>query len=79
MPDHEQVFAYTKIYKGQKLVVVLNFKKDGATYHQIPPIAGSFEHIGNYEVANDFASLSDGKIELRPWEAVVISPSNTER
>jgi len=69
--NDERVFAYTKEYKNERLVVVMNFTKEDVKYN-LPEDAGSLD-----QVTDQIGNIPDGKVtingrvfELRPYEAV---------
>ena len=67
-PENPQVFAYTREYKGRKLLVICNLSSekvsfeipDSVSWTQADRLIGNYEH---QELAR--------KTELRPWEAEV--------
>lgn len=69
-PEHEQLFAYTKEYKGQKLLVVNNFSSETVKWSAPQENLGKLERVlGNYEQTK----VDDGAMSLKPWEGVVYS------
>jgi len=71
--DDEKVFAYVKAYKDERMLVLLNFTKDAVSY-TLPKEAGDLSNvsdsIGNYR--GPLPDLKSGKVELRPYEALVV-------
>lgn len=71
LEDHEHIYAYTRTWGDERLLVILNFFADSVTF-ELPASVGyqSYERlIGNYE-------WSEGtrleQMELRPYEAQVL-------
>lgn len=71
LEDHEHIYAYTRTWGDERLLVILNFFADPVTF-ELPASVGyqSYERlIGNYE-------WSEGtrleQMELRPYEAQVL-------
>jgi oligo-1,6-glucosidase len=69
-PEHTEVYAYTKEYEGEKMLVLLNFVDNEVSY-TLPEgwSASAPVHIGNYE---GDVELQTGTIKLRPYEAVAL-------
>lgn len=65
LPDHPQIFAYTRKWKNEKLVVVSNFYAEEVTIDL--PIGDADIWISNYE---DSITGQD-VVTLRPYESVV--------
>jgi hypothetical protein len=69
------VYAYTKEYKTERAVVILNFTRDNVTY-EVPDEMGSLDkplsQIGNY----GDVKATGRKINLRPYEGIVIVMQN---
>jgi len=71
--DHsnEQIYHYTKTYKDEKAVILLNFS-GGDVVYPVPSAGGSItafkDFIGNY---SERPPVTEGKVRLRPWEAAV--------
>lgn len=64
------MFAYTKEYEGERMLVLLNFSKETVEYDIPEDWSSSFgDHLGNYEGE---VTLSKGKVSLRPYEAVAV-------
>jgi oligo-1,6-glucosidase len=70
LPDHEQIYAFTRTLDNQRLLVILNFSADTPTFELPGDIAYTSADllIGNYPV-DPGADLSS--FELRPYEARV--------
>ncbi|RSK28896.1 alpha-glucosidase [Bacillus sp. HMF5848] len=69
LPDHDQVYAYTRTLVDEQLVVLNNFTGEEAMVElEIGEFADSNLLIGNYE---DVAGTFAGKATLRPYEARV--------
>ncbi|MFU8869847.1 glycoside hydrolase family 13 protein [Natronococcus sp.] len=67
-PDDEQLFAYTRTLEDERVLVVLNWSAEPATFEPATLEAAGFEVlIGNY--GESPADPTDA--ELRPYEAVV--------
>ena len=68
LPEHEQVYAYTRTLGDERMLVVLNFS-DTATTITLPELADLDDvAVNNYPDL----SLSGGRMALRPWQAVVL-------
>ena len=66
-PEHESIFAYTRTFDDDQLLVVLNFD-DGDTEIEVPGLDAAAELlVDNY----DSVSTPDGPLTLRPYEARV--------
>ncbi|KFY55619.1 hypothetical protein V496_06941 [Pseudogymnoascus sp. VKM F-4515 (FW-2607)] len=69
--DHKSVFCYRRAYGSAAAIVLLNFSKQGVEW-TVPPGVLRTTHaaplIHNYE---DGKQATDGKIHLRPFEALV--------
>ncbi|KAK5715618.1 hypothetical protein LTR15_010264 [Elasticomyces elasticus] len=74
-PASEEVFAYTKSYKTERLLVLLNFTKESVSY-TLPEQAGEVDDmkdlIGNY-TSGPPEHIEDRVVKLRPYEALVIA------
>ncbi|WP_456274625.1 glycoside hydrolase family 13 protein [Bacillus sp. AK031] len=70
MPDHKEIYAYTREYEGKKLVVMLNFSSNTPVFQLPEGIDADNQEIliSNYEV--DGTDKIE-RVELRPWEARV--------
>lgn len=69
LPEHEQIFAYLRIYQDQKLLVITNFSEDNIPFELPVDVEFSANDllISNYEMNdNNF-----NKFILRPYEARV--------
>jgi oligo-1,6-glucosidase len=70
LPDHEQIYAFTRTLENKRLLVILNFS--AATAEFVLPDDLSFHtndlFMSNYKVDN---TASIGHIHLRPYEARV--------
>jgi oligo-1,6-glucosidase len=67
-PDDEQLFAYTRTLEDERVLVVLNWSGEPATFEPAALEAAGFEVlVGNY--GESAADPTDA--ELRPYEAVV--------
>jgi oligo-1,6-glucosidase len=70
LPDHEQIYAFTRTLQGQRLLVILNFSAETPLF-ELPeefPVSGAELLIGNYPVdpAEDISNF-----QLKPYEARV--------
>src|SRR5690606_16745394 len=68
-PEHEQVIAYLRTYKGQKLLVITNFSKENIpfTFPEDIPFYANELLISNYKIDGDnFQTFT-----LKPYEARV--------
>ncbi|MBD8067657.1 glycoside hydrolase family 13 protein [Bacillus sp. PS06] len=70
LEDHPQIYAYTRSYNGEKLLIVTNFSDQELTFKKPEEVEFTANEllIGNYDVdsAEDAASFT-----LRPYEARV--------
>jgi len=69
LPNHDSIFAYTRSYEGEKLVVITNFSRDEIQL-TLPDHLSDISLdllISNYEIGNDNIS----SFTLRPYEARV--------
>jgi oligo-1,6-glucosidase len=70
VPEHEQIYAYTRTYEGEKLLVLLNFSEEHAPFTLPENVTFKTKRliISNYEVdgSEDIQSLT-----LKPFEARV--------
>ena len=67
-PENPQVFAYTREYKGRKLLVICNLSSEKVSFETPDSVSWTQADrlIGNYK----YQELAR-KTELRPWEAEV--------
>ncbi|RSK26643.1 alpha-glucosidase [Bacillus sp. HMF5848] len=70
LEDDEQIYAYTRTYNGEKLLVITNFSSETPTFTLPSHITFSTKEvlISNYEVD---AQEDIANIELKPYEARV--------
>ena len=72
-PDDNRVYSYLKEYDTERMIVLLNFTKEDVSYSIEPRIGAETElkaYIDNYP--GDMPDFSDGRVQLRPYEALVI-------
>ncbi|WP_116128031.1 glycoside hydrolase family 13 protein [Lewinella sp. IMCC34183] len=68
VPDHEQVYAYTRTLGEERILVLLNFSDEAATV-DLP----GMEELGEPLINNYPKFTSDNAtVELLPWQAVVL-------
>lgn len=70
LSEHPQIYAFTRTYEGEKLLVVLNFSGEEPVFElpsEIPATAGELV-IANYPTE---AHADLRRFTLRPWEARV--------
>jgi oligo-1,6-glucosidase len=74
VPEDENVYAYTRTYESQTLLVVLNFSKEHQTFEVPAELHGKASDIiiSNYD---DNAALAS-HLPLKPYEAIVYSIKN---
>lgn len=65
-PDHDQLFVYERVYRGETWLVVANFTAETVA-HAITTHQGQEVILSNY----DDSSLSLEELVLRPYEAVI--------
>ena len=69
LPDHEQIYAYTRILGEDKMLVLLNFS-DKPAEANLPEAEGLNEiFINNY---NSSPIKAESKIVLEPYQAVIV-------
>lgn len=71
--EDERVFAYTKAYRAETVFVALNFSDETVSCKQIPQLGSARDRIGNYTSSGLFSNIENGRLELRPWEAIVLA------
>jgi oligo-1,6-glucosidase len=62
--NNPDVYAYTREWKGEKFLVVLNFSAKQANWHAGIDLSKAVQIIGNYPATNP-------QSQLRPYEAAV--------
>ena len=69
LPNHEQIYAYTRELEGGKVLVMLNFSSKAATVKI--PVQEKLQEllINNY----DQISIKDGVLSLEPYQAFIYS------
>ena len=69
--EHNDVFAYTRIFEDQKVIVVTNFRKTSVTWSLPKNITLRKDSIliSNYSDTN----IKEGSLSLRPFEAFAYS------
>lgn len=72
-PEDERVFAYTKLYDREMIIVLANFTQKEVSYGPLPKYGQLNDSIGNYSSAGKIPSGGDSQIRLRPWEALVLA------
>ncbi|KAJ7487352.1 glycoside hydrolase family 13 protein [Mycena galericulata] len=71
-PDNEEIFAYTRSYGTERVLVVLNFTASRATFTMASTPGHDFRLIiGNYPERE--AGWDSGFLELEPYEGMVYS------
>jgi len=72
-PGDEEVFAYVKEYKDERILVSLNFTKEAVSY-TLPKEAGDLSSVSNFidNYSGPLPDVKSGKVELRPYEALVV-------
>jgi oligo-1,6-glucosidase len=70
LPEHEQIYAYTRIYHNEKLLVILNFSDQQPVFEWPKDLSFSYKEllISNYQVDGD---EKIDFIKLKPYEARV--------
>ncbi len=68
-PEHEEIYAYTRSWKGEKMLVVLNFSEKNATIN-LEEVKSIKEEVINNLQSTD---VKDGTITLLPYQAVIFS------
>lgn len=71
-PDDERVYAYTKDHGDERLIVILNFTSQELSYNDIPSFNTVNDSIGNYPTTTSKPAVKDGRVALRPREALVL-------
>lgn len=74
-PEDARIYAYTRTWEGQRLLVVCNLSGEGADISVPKEFSGGELLISNF---ND--TVLDGTMALRPWEAFAVlkKPKYTE-
>lgn len=67
--EHDDVYCYERELNGQKLLVVLNFKKENVDFEIPQEFQGTDKKI---LIANYSDSKAEDKLNLRPYEAIVM-------
>ncbi|ORY23124.1 alpha-glucosidase [Naematelia encephala] len=72
-PDDEKIYAYTKDYKEERSLVLLNFSKKSEAY-AVPAEVGLPEKITDFigNFPGDTPDVQGGTMRLRPYEAIVL-------
>jgi oligo-1,6-glucosidase len=68
LPDHPQVYAYERTLDGARLLVVANLGGTGQTVELDRVWSAADVVLANTDQA---ALVSPGRVDLRPWEALV--------
>jgi oligo-1,6-glucosidase len=70
LPEHEQIYAYTRTYHNEKLLVILNFSDQQPVFEWPKDLSFSYKEllISNYQVDGD---EKIDFIKLKPYEARV--------
>jgi oligo-1,6-glucosidase len=70
LPDHEQIYAYTRTYHDEKLLVILNFSEQQPVFELPGNLSFSQKEllISNYQVDSD---EKIDQFKLKPYEARV--------
>jgi oligo-1,6-glucosidase len=70
LPEHEQIYAYTRTYHNEKLLVILNFSDQQPVFEWPKDLSFSYKEllISNYQVDGD---EEIDFIKLKPYEARV--------
>ena len=69
IPDHEQLYAFTREWEGNKMLVLLNFSQEKVTTPV--PVKNGLDKLllNNYESV----FIKDGVVTLEPYQAVIYS------
>jgi oligo-1,6-glucosidase len=67
--DNPNVYSYTRELNGEKCLVLLSFCNEGGTFQLPKGMKLGEEMINNY---SQKISAKDGKINLQPWQAVIV-------
>ncbi|MEJ1224028.1 glycoside hydrolase family 13 protein [Sediminicola sp. 1XM1-17] len=68
-PEHEQIYAYTRMWKGEKMLVVLNFSEKNASISLKEAKSIKEEVINNLQSID----IKDETINLLPYQGVIFS------
>ena len=71
-PDNERVYAYTKDHGDERPIVTLNFTSQELSYNDLPSFDTVNDSIGNYPAITTKPAVKEGRVELRPREALVL-------
>ncbi len=69
LPEHKQVYAYTRTLGDKKMLVLLNFSADAATAELPSGIEPAAVLINNYEQVD----RNNSRVQLAPYQAVIFS------
>ena len=67
--DNKQVYAYTRILDDKKVVVIMNFSNNDASF-VLPDSVGKVSDILINNL-ND-TKINNGKFDLKPWQAMIV-------
>jgi oligo-1,6-glucosidase len=69
IPEHEQIYAYTRELNGEKMLVMLNFSSEVASVEI--PVSENLEtlYINNYKSVN----LKDRVLSMEPYQGIIYS------
>lgn len=67
-PDHPEVYAYTRSYKNEKMLVLLNFSEEEANIKLPDTLNSGAALINNY----DSIDLEGNTASLKPYQAVIL-------
>ncbi len=68
LPDHEQIYAYTRTLDGERVLVLLNFS-DSMAEGQLPAgLSGGEVLINNY----DTSPIDGAAVSLRPYQGAIV-------
>jgi oligo-1,6-glucosidase len=67
--ENPDVYAYTREWNGEKLLILLSFCNKGGSLSLSPDMKLGEELINNYESK---LSVENNLIKLKPWQAVIV-------
>ena len=69
LPDHEQIYSYTRILGEDKMLVLLNFSDQNAEASLSESMEQNQILVNNYDTS---PIKADSKILLEPYQAVIV-------
>jgi len=70
-PEDQKVVAYRRWSEKNAFITVLNFSGEQVTWEKMGDLKVKKWVAGNYDERQLNEKSKDGKLELRPWEALL--------